>query len=130
MWPQAGQIIGLIIAAILSGWIEYVVYRDGFRSTGNRFPKRLFTWSYHWPIISLWFLMCLIAWQPWFIFAYAWLQDMSWYAFNPKERLGPDCWVNWKLSGNWIKGRWIPNTYILLILASFIGYWLQFYYLK
>lgn len=118
-------IAGLVLAAVLSGWIEYVVYRDGFRSTGRRWPAGLFTLSYHWPLIGLWLLICLLAGHPWFIGLYGMIQDASWFAFHPRERLGPEDWVNYHFSGWRIGQFWLPRTYLFLVLLSAILFVIQ-----
>lgn len=111
-------VAGLALAAWLSGWIEHVVMRDGFRSTGRRIPTGLFTLSYHWPIIALWLLICLLAGHGWFIGLYAVIQDVTWFAANPRETLGPEDWVNYRFGGTRIGRAWLPTTYLLLAALS------------
>ena len=107
----------LLVLAILAGHIEYIIYRDGFRSTGRRWFG-LFTTSYHIPTILFWWLMCTGLGYWWAIGIFAMVQDMSWYAFNPLDRIDPSDWISRKFGGFRLANFYIPYAYLVHLLIS------------
>lgn len=111
------NIIFLVILAILFGWLEQHIYRNGYSDLGTHWY--LINPRYHLPMFSVWAIICYIADSFWFIGLFAVIEDYFYFIFHPDDNLSKDDWIFKLLGGFSIGDRIvIPYMYLLGILIS------------
>lgn len=109
----------LAAVAVLYGYIEQHIYSQGYRDyTYHLFGK--LSLRYHVPMLAMWACICQLAGHLWFFPAFAVIEDLSYFAFDPTDALDKDDWVNFGLGGLGLFGRWVPTVHLVGIVLSII----------
>lgn len=109
----------LALIAVLWGYVEQHVYRQGYQDkTFHLFGK--LSVRYHLPTWGMWAAINYLAGYWWFTPAFAMIEDMSYFFFDPTDELDKDDWINMGLGGVSISGVWIPTMYIIAIAVTVV----------
>ena len=109
----------LFVCAVLYGYIEQLVYRNGFMPPEHTLFGK-FSLKYHVPMVVFWFAICYGLGYWWAIGLFAMLEDFSYFFFHPGDTLDREDWVSMGWGGFHIGDQFIPYTYLVLIGLSAI----------
>ena len=104
----------VIAFAIVYGWLEQRIKRQGFTTTGPRFFD-YFSY-YH---VSLLVIFIIVAWPEMkYLPLMVLIEDVSFFLFYPGKKVHKGSWVNFNLGGIQLTNKWwLPLTYVLLFAA-------------
>jgi len=110
IYLMGGAMYKYLILAFWYGFLEAIIYKNGFRS-GKKIIFGKFA-VYHLALLIGALILLGSKWKylPLMIL----IEDISFFLYSPKT-LNETSWINLWFGGFRILGRWIPFTYIILI---------------
>jgi len=114
------SLVLIFVAAVIYGKIEAEIFRGGWLPRDDGAIFGMLSWTYHAPAFLLWFLVCFLGGYSWVVFSFAQVEDLSYFVFNPKDRLTDKSWVTGGLGGFTVFGRYIPFVYLLLHVPAVV----------
>lgn len=114
------EMLILAAAAVIYGKIEAEIFRGGWLPRDDGILLGYFSLTYHAPAFLLWLSICYLGGYWWIVFSFAQLEDLSYFIFNPTDKLTDKSWVSGKIGGFTVVGRYIPFVYLILHVPAAI----------